>query len=193
MPPALKGEFMQRPRTPSQLSVSLDQRLNAYALAASAAGVSLLALSPPAVARIVYTPIHRVIEKNSFFYIDLNHDGVADFLIVNSAFRGSHTSVNLLPALPNHDESAGVAGAFRSPDTFAALALKRGARISSALRLYSRGDMAGQCAHNTNVSGNQPDRAVAISIIGRWDSVRPAVESLQSRVGRRARRHPVRR
>jgi hypothetical protein len=70
-----------------------------YALAASAAGVSALALSQPAAARIVYTPIHHVIGKNASFYIDLNHDGIADFLLVNSAFRVSHTSVNLLRAL----------------------------------------------------------------------------------------------
>jgi hypothetical protein len=160
----------RRSKTPADLLQSVQRQLNMYALAATAAGVSVLALSPPAVARIVYTPIHRVIGKNSFFYIDLNHDGIADFLIVNSAFRDSHTSVNLLRALPNHDESAGVAGAFRSPDTFAALALKRGARISSALRLYSRGDMAGQCAHNTNVSGF-PCESRSHNTTGSWANV----------------------
>ena len=45
-------------RIPRQLSDSLHHRLNAYALAAGAAGVSLLALAGPAQARIVYTPGH---------------------------------------------------------------------------------------------------------------------------------------
>jgi hypothetical protein len=155
-----------RPRKTIKLSESLRQRLNMYAVAASAAGVSALALSQPAAASIVYRPTHQVIGKNTQFYIDLNHDGIPDFLLVNSAFR-SHTSVNLLRALPNHDESAGVAGVFSSPDTFVALALKRGTRISAALRLYSRGDMAGQCRHNTNVS-SFPCRSRSNNTMGYW-------------------------
>jgi hypothetical protein len=165
---------MKRPsrhcKTPADLLQSVQRQINMYALAASAAGVSVLALTPPAVARIIYTPIHHVIGKNSSFYIDLNHDGIAEFLIINSAFRVSQASVNLLRALPNHDESAGVAGAFRSPDTFAALALKRGTRISSAQRLYSRGDMAGQCAHNTNLS-SFPCNSRSHNTTGYWVNV----------------------
>ena len=43
-------------RVPSQVSESLHKRLNAYALAASAAGLGVLAFAPPAEAKIVYTP-----------------------------------------------------------------------------------------------------------------------------------------
>jgi hypothetical protein len=49
---------MQRPRTPSKLSESLHQWLNAYALAASTAGVGVLALAQPAEGKIIYTPAH---------------------------------------------------------------------------------------------------------------------------------------
>ena len=50
---------MKRPaRVPAQLSQSLNQRVHAYALAASAAGVGVLALAQPAEAKIVYTPAH---------------------------------------------------------------------------------------------------------------------------------------
>jgi len=42
------------------LSSSLEHRLNSYALAASAAGVSFLALAQPAEAKIVYTPEHTL-------------------------------------------------------------------------------------------------------------------------------------
>jgi hypothetical protein len=55
-----------------------------YALAASAAGVSLLALTPPAEAKIIYTPAHRVIGPHDSYNIDLNHDGTTDFTIANS-------------------------------------------------------------------------------------------------------------
>jgi hypothetical protein len=43
-------------RTPARLSDSLHHRLNVYALAASAAGMGLLALARPAEGKIVYTP-----------------------------------------------------------------------------------------------------------------------------------------
>jgi len=78
-----------RPRTPSRLSASLDQRLNFYALAASAAGVSLLALAQPSEAKIVYTKTHQVIGTNGIYPIDLNHDGIIDFLIQERAYFGS--------------------------------------------------------------------------------------------------------
>jgi hypothetical protein len=52
-----------------------------YALAASAAGVSLLALVQPAEARIVYTRTHEVIGTNGVYNLDLNHDGTIDFLL----------------------------------------------------------------------------------------------------------------
>jgi len=74
-------------RIPSKLSGSLHHRLNAYALAASAAGVSLLALAQPAEAKIVYTPADRTFGGISWgvvhggsYYLDLNHDGIADFV-----------------------------------------------------------------------------------------------------------------
>jgi hypothetical protein len=44
-----------RPRKPSALSWSTHQRLNSYALAASAAGVSVLALARASEAKVVYT------------------------------------------------------------------------------------------------------------------------------------------
>jgi hypothetical protein len=68
-------------RMPSKLSQPLLHHLDLYALAASAAGVSLLALTPPAEAKIVYTKTHQVIGCNGIYELDLNHDGIVDFLI----------------------------------------------------------------------------------------------------------------
>jgi hypothetical protein len=48
-------------RTPSRLSTALRNHLNMYSLAASAAGVGVLALAQPAEAKIVYTKTHHVI------------------------------------------------------------------------------------------------------------------------------------
>jgi hypothetical protein len=52
-----------------------------YALAASAAGVGMLALAEPAEAKIVYTPTHEKLIGN--VPIDLNHGGKADMRFAN--------------------------------------------------------------------------------------------------------------
>jgi hypothetical protein len=70
-------------RTPANLSESVHRRLNMYALAAGAAGVGMLALSQPAEGKIVYTAAHRVIPPHHSYNIDLNHDKITDFTIVN--------------------------------------------------------------------------------------------------------------
>jgi hypothetical protein len=67
---------MQRPRIPSHLSESVHHRLNMYAIAASAAGVGLLALAQPAQGKIIYTSTHKTIKVHQHYYLDLNHDGI---------------------------------------------------------------------------------------------------------------------
>jgi len=67
-----------------KLSISVSQQLNAYALAASAAGVSLIALVQAAEAKIVYTKTNKVLYKwHDFASLDLNHDGVVDFNLLD--------------------------------------------------------------------------------------------------------------
>jgi hypothetical protein len=70
-----------RPRL--ELPESENRRLRLYALAASTAGVSVLALAQPAAGEVVYTPVHQVIDRHQQFPIDLNHDGIVDFVINN--------------------------------------------------------------------------------------------------------------
>jgi hypothetical protein len=66
-------------RIPVKLSESVRHRLNMYALAASAAGVGMLALAQPAEAKIVYTAAHMKIGPFDKVVLDLNHDGTGDF------------------------------------------------------------------------------------------------------------------
>jgi hypothetical protein len=84
-------EIMQRPRKPSNLSESLHQRLNSYALAAGAAGVSLLALAQTSEAKIVYTKASINISPGGRLNLDLNHDHRGDFTFSNttSTYRGT--------------------------------------------------------------------------------------------------------
>ncbi|MFZ0772429.1 MAG: hypothetical protein WCA49_19515 [Candidatus Sulfotelmatobacter sp.] len=64
-------------RQPSHLNDRLNQRLLAYMAAAGAAGVSMLAMTRSADAKVVYTPTNRSITSGS--HLDLNNDGIPDY------------------------------------------------------------------------------------------------------------------
>jgi hypothetical protein len=77
----------------ARLSSKLDRNLAAYMLAASAAGVSLLA-TQSAEAKIVYTAANVTIGPRTSFSLDLNHDGINDFLFSNWQYgHASHLSI----------------------------------------------------------------------------------------------------
>jgi hypothetical protein len=78
-------------RTPrrnlARLTPTLDKQLLAYATAATAAGIGLLA--QPAEAKIVYTAANTTIQGNGGnLNLDLNNDGIADFTIFNGFPEG---------------------------------------------------------------------------------------------------------
>jgi hypothetical protein len=85
-------------RTPSNLSDSILQQLNMYALVASAAGVGLLALAQPAESKIVYTPANVQINGKAL-PVDLNHDGIVDFFLFHYGFNFSTGGNALLACL----------------------------------------------------------------------------------------------
>ena len=89
-------------KQPRKLSESLHRQLNAYALAASTAGVSMLALAKPAEAKIVYTPAH---EKITNFHLDLNHDGVTDFLLQTTSRFSMATAIFALYVSPLYEQN----------------------------------------------------------------------------------------
>jgi len=66
---------------PSQISNSIEHRLYAYAAAAGAAGVGLLALSQAADAEVVHRVVNATISANGSYTLDLNKIGVVDFTI----------------------------------------------------------------------------------------------------------------
>lgn len=73
-----------RSRSSARLGSKLDNKLIAYASAASAAGVGVLAVAQPAEAKIVYTPAHvSITQTNVPVYLDINHDGINDFQLLN--------------------------------------------------------------------------------------------------------------
>jgi hypothetical protein len=113
-------------RKPSTLSESVQRHLNAYALAASAAGVGMLALTQSAEARIVYTKTHHVIGTNGIYNLDLNHDGIIDFVIYETGSPSSYAS-NALRVKEAWGNA--VEGSNGKYNTRWAAALKQGAQI----------------------------------------------------------------
>jgi hypothetical protein len=79
------GPSMKRnSRPPAALPESIHRQLSKYAIAASAAGVGMIALTQAAEARIVYTPANiKIVENGGLISFDLNHDGIPDFGLSN--------------------------------------------------------------------------------------------------------------
>jgi hypothetical protein len=80
-------------KTRTNLTASTNHRLNSYALAAGAAGVSLLALAQPAEAEIVYTPVHATIDRDGSYKLDLNNEGKVDFIITEKTVARGSTGI----------------------------------------------------------------------------------------------------
>ena len=79
-------------RHPARLSTKLDKNLLAYALAASAASVAVLAMGESAEARIVTTPVNMPITVNSgIIQFDLNQDGIPDFGLSANLYQFART------------------------------------------------------------------------------------------------------
>ena len=160
-----------RPRRTAQLSKSLNQQLNMYALAATAAGVGWLASVQPAEARIIYTKAHLVIPPGIAYGIDLTHDGFDDFQI-NNFYRMSRSyhTVDLF-ALGNFEGDA-VAGVVKSAfSTTYAYALSRGAKIGPSLKFRKPGNMLGVARGSS-----------FYDVYGKWDNVRDRYLGLQLQI-----------
>ncbi len=131
------------------LSLSLDHSLHLYALAASAAGVGLLALAPPAEAEIIYKPAHvRILNSSS--YLVLNREGIPDFVIASGyATSGGNVACGL------NVNAVGTKGFVETSATYfrfitAAAALPPGARIPAANA--SNGFKSGGVLYGFNVT-----------------------------------------
>jgi hypothetical protein len=114
-----------------KISDSLNRQLNAYALVASAAGVSVLALARASEAKVVYTETHQVTHTGFPLYIDLNHDGIKDFVLRTTYYVGSSCFVGL-DASGYRNFNNAVAGRRFSRSSYffsAASALPAGAQI----------------------------------------------------------------
>jgi len=115
------------PRKTANLSESIHQHLDMYALAAGAAGVGVLALAQPIEAKIVYTPDKIRIGIDQQYNLDLNQDGITDFTIQESRKKGDYRIAWTLA------ENAAASNAVMGNG---AAALSRGAQIGSSQAFY---------------------------------------------------------
>jgi hypothetical protein len=165
-----------KPRTPSALSDALHHRLNAYALAASAAGVGMLALAKPADAKIIYTPAHKHITLGHPVSLELNRLGVVNFTLSVRHETGSYiyrTSVAAAYGGPGNS----VAGHRTTAGYFwAASALRAGRKIGPNLYFVPT---TGIPPSLVNVNVEFKSRC-----FGSWDNVTNRYLGFEFRVGR---------
>jgi len=148
-------------RTPSSLNPKLDHNLLAYAAAATAAGVGILALSTPADAEIVYTATHQIMKPGSgILHLDLNNDGINDFKFEDGYFTSIFARRGAFPT-GNTSRVTGylyVIGSVATNRAVAnnkgfALALPHGAKVGSAGQ-FGSGSRLGLMGYCNAVGGN---------------------------------------
>jgi hypothetical protein len=116
-------------KMPAELSASTQQQLNVYAIAAGAAGVGVLALLQPAEAKIVYTPADITISVS--LPLDLNHDGINDFVFQTTYLNSTNYSLQSLRVFPCPANQ--ILGENRLPR-----ALRAGVRIGGGAQHFSQ-------------------------------------------------------
>jgi hypothetical protein len=148
----------RRQQTPAELGKSVSHRLDAYALVAGAAGVSLLVLAQPAEARIVYTRAHHVIGHLGTYSLDLNNDGTTDAKIFETSHATSESGhVTRLTAAPGASNFVKGYPLWNSVGTRLpyASALRPGQRIGGSQTRFGYGT-AQPMAVAATVARNQP-------------------------------------
>jgi hypothetical protein len=119
-----------------------------YALAAGAAGVGLLALTPSAHGKIVYTPAHVKIAPFGYVRLDLNHDRKVDFVLDRNKVSDMTYVYSTLNVDPYLATSANGAIATAIGTDRPAIALRKGARIGPK-KLFNNGRITVMAGHGT--------------------------------------------
>ena len=149
-------------KNPTQLSDSLQKTLNAYALAATAAGVSLIALVPPAESKIIYKKTHVLMVANGTYFLDLLPPplqlGVFKFKLKNSKgtkYQGYGAVLAISGSVMAYKPGGGsvicpasttIKG---SGKTYYGSALKMGAAINSKAKFQHKGVLEKWCSNKT--------------------------------------------
>jgi len=126
-----------QPHGTAQLSTSAQHQLKLYALAASAAGVGVLALAQTAEGKIVYTSAHKMVRLNHALPIDLNHDGIHDFDVLNLSHHSTSPYGDYVAAEPLNSGNQILALGTRRG--YGASALPAGSRVGPSAKQFRAG------------------------------------------------------
>jgi hypothetical protein len=119
----------------AHLADSVHQHLNMYALAATAAGVGILAVAQPAEASIVYRSVNVPIPVNGgLIQMDLNNDGVNDFAFSYFSYQTHGLGDVFLKVQP--DQAANEIDDHTSQGHVCAAALFKGVRVGPKSRFH---------------------------------------------------------
>lgn len=142
-PCAIASGKQQEPKKET-LSPRLHKRLLAYA---AVAGAGLAASASSAEAEIVFTPVHS--HFNFRFPLDLNHDGINDFILTSSYLSGIG-QVQVIPQITGNKVVGVPQFCSFHANSIAAAALPRGAVIGSSAAFNSQAKcMAGLNSFNS--------------------------------------------
>jgi hypothetical protein len=133
---------------------SLNYRLNLYALAAGAAGVSLFAMAQPAEAEVIFVQTHAIIGRNSQYLLEFapNHGPALDFFNQEKSSWGRLSAVGI----------AFASALFRT-NPFEPAALNPGDKIGSSQQFYG----CSTCSLGQTMAGTSRFR----SAYGDWVNV----------------------
>jgi hypothetical protein len=127
------GREHQVKHPPKKLPLRSEHRLNAYAAAATAAGVGAVCLGQSAEAKVVYTPANvKIVQNVGWVRFDLNHDGISDFGLSNYFLNTSERAGVLRVAASRQANEIWVAYSQQNSycaSRFCAAALPKGTKI----------------------------------------------------------------
>jgi len=157
---------------------SLEHRLNAYALAASAAGVGVLALTQPVEAKIIYTPARVIIGHGGTeaCIINFSHTTSGDFLIGTYKHSTTGWYVDLFVQTVRRNGSGGGVKGRYSGRAFAS-ALRPKVTIGPRGQFRRDGDMLGIFSSSTR------------SVWGDWNNVKDRYLGLQFKIQGKGKIH----
>lgn len=163
---------MSRSKSPEAsgrtLPENFNRHVNAYSVAALAAGVSIMALAQPAEGKVVIT--NKTIPVDGTVFLDLNNDGVADLEFSFFKTYAHYTGLAALDVFPTEK-----GGGFVANGSYAS-ALLRSAKIgpsahfsgavnkSSIVGVFMEGNscLYSKCESDGNWGGNHPNRFLGV-------------------------------
>jgi hypothetical protein len=133
------------------LTARLEEHLLAYAKAATAAGIGILAATQPLEASVIYTPAHVRVGIGGF-NLDVDNDGLPDFEILPISYTQTGSKAALYAIGIGTDRASVQVGRMSDTD---AIARKLGGRIGPEKQFTGIALMGSERAENGSIVGQE--------------------------------------